>query len=151
MMKKYLLLISILVIFLSACQSKQAFSVYATKPIYQNPESEFEGFLFDYVLDKMIYYAFTIPKKAQQKHDKAIFASIINEELGKNYIWKHSQYYGVVRVVMIVSNKKFICKTIIHEIGIQNYKKKTRDDKICLDYQTGKWAFIDDNFYHKYF
>ena len=92
MMKRYLLLISIIVIFLSACQSKQGFSVYATKPIYENPESEFEGFLFDYVFDKMIYYAFTIPKKAQQKHDKAIFASIINEDLGKNYVWKHHHY-----------------------------------------------------------
>mgnify|MGYP000986208855 CR=1 FL=1 len=150
--KKFLIYINfIFLLLLPGCYKDQNFSKYAKKPIYENPEGEFEGFWFDYILDKMIYYSFSLPKDARLKHDKAIFASIVDPNLGKKYLWQSGKYYGLVRVVKIVSNENYICKTIIQEIGIKNYKNKVKDDKICLDYQTGKWSFIDDYFYYKYF
>jgi hypothetical protein len=48
--------------FNSFCRLKvKVLSIFTETPIIVNPESEYEGFLIDLILDKMVYHYYKIP------------------------------------------------------------------------------------------
>lgn len=133
--------------FYSQISNADQFSNFAKKPIYENPESEFEGFAIDVFLDKMIYYAYSLPKKAKSKHNGAIFNALTKPAHGENFSWEYGRFYGKVKMVISIKENNQLCRSWIEEIGIKNNRYKVGINKACFDEVKQSWVLVDD-YYH---
>ena len=69
---------------LSGCS--KSITEHASKPIYENPDSEYEGTSIDFLLDKLVYYYFSIPKEGKKKHNSTIIAALDDSSHGKTIL-----------------------------------------------------------------
>jgi hypothetical protein len=144
-----------IIILLSSCS--KSITEHASKPIYENPDSEFEGTSIDFLLDKLIYYYFSIPKEGKKKHNSTIIAALDDPGHGKTYTWKHGDFYGNVKVVITIFEKKdLVCRSWIEEVGrimaeLPNDKVRLKNkviaNKACFSLDKGKWVMTDANFH----
>ena len=143
---------------LSACS--KSITDHATKPIYENPDSELEGTSIDFLLDKLVYYYFSIPEEGKKKHNSSIIAALDDPSHGKVYSWKHKDFYGNVKVVItIFEAKELVCRSWIEEVGRitsrlryanqVRIKNKIISNKACFDLKKAKWVMADMSFHYK--
>jgi hypothetical protein len=144
-----------IVFLLSGCS--KSITEHANKPIYENPDSELEGTSIDFLLDKIVYYYFSIPEEGKKKHNSTIIAALDNPNHGQIYSWKQGAFYGNVKVVITIFEKKdLVCRSWIEEVGrvmaeLPNdtfrAKNKVIANKACFDLREGKWVMTDANFH----
>tara|TARA_Y100001958_G_C21183963_1_gene513367 strand:- start:770 stop:1279 length:510 start_codon:yes stop_codon:yes gene_type:complete len=139
----------------------ESLNIFTETPIIVNPESEYEGFLFDLLLDKMIYHYYKIPSDGVKKHNSTLFLSISDPTHGKIYSWKSGKFYGLIRMVSSKKEKENICRIWLEEIGkfttVDNYGKnsyvrvtnKIASNKACFNLDEGKWVMVDENYHFK--
>ena len=84
----------------------ESLSIFTETPIIVNPESEYEGFLIDLILDKMVYHYYKIPSDGVKKHNSTLFLSISDPLHGKIYSWKSGKFYGLIRMISSKMEKK---------------------------------------------
>ena len=137
----------------------ESLSIFTETPIIVNPESEYEGFLIDLILDKMVYHYYKIPSDGVKKHNSTLFLSISNPSHGKIYSWKSGKFYGLIRMISSKMEKKKICRIWLEEIGkftiVDNYGKnsyekvtsKIASNKACFDLDEGRWVMVDENYH----
>jgi hypothetical protein len=137
----------------------ESLSIFTETPIIVNPESEYEGFLIDLILDKMVYHYYKIPSDGVKKHNSTLFLSISNPSHGKIYSWKSGKFYGLIRMISSKKEKKKICRIWLEEIGkftiVDNYGKnsyekvtsKIASNKACFDLDEGRWVMVDENYH----
>ena len=115
--KKINILTFLILFILFPSQSKsENLSIFTETPIIVNPESELEGFLFDIILDKMIYHYYKIPSEGVKKHNSTLFLSISDPSHGKIYSWKSGKFYGLIRMISSKKEKENICRIWQEEI-----------------------------------
>ena len=136
-------------------------NIFTKKPIIVNPESEYEGFLFDLIIDKMVYHYYKIPSDGVKKHNSTLFLSISDPTHGKIYSWRSGKFYGLIRMISSKKEKKNICRIWQEEIGkfatVDNYGKnsyvrvtnKIGSNKACFNLDEGKWVMVDENYHFK--
>ena len=160
---KKICLFAILILFtlFSSHAKSESLSVFSETPIIVNPESEYEGFLIDIILDKMIYHYYKIPEDGVKKHNSTLFLSISDPSHGKIYSWKSGSFYGLIRMISSKKKKENICRIWLEEIGkistVDNYGKnkykkvtsKIGSNKACFDLDEGKWVMVDENYHFK--
>ena len=112
---KKICLFAILILFtlFSSHAKSETLSVFSETPIIVNPESEYEGFLIDIILDKMIYHYYKIPEDGVKKHNSTLFLSISDPSHGKIYSWKSGSFYGLIRMISSKKKKENICSFCI--------------------------------------
>ena len=137
----------------------ESLSIFTETPIIVNPESEYEGFLIDLILDKMVYHYYKIPSDGVKKNNSTLFLSISNPSHGKIYSWKSGKFYGLIRMISSKKEKKKICRIWLEEIGkftiVDNYGKnsyekvtsKIASNKACFDLDEGRWVMVDENYH----
>ena len=99
-----ILTLSILFILFPSQIKSESVNIFSETPVIVNPESEYEGMLFDLILDQMVYHYYKIPSDGVKKHNSTLFLSISDPSHGKIYSWKSGKFYGLIR--MISSKKK---------------------------------------------
>ena len=136
-------------------------SVFTETPIIVNPESEYEGLLIDFIIDKMVYHYYKIPKSGVKKHNSTLFLSISDPTHGKIYSWRSGKFYGLIKMISSKKEKEKICRIWLEEIGkfikVDNYGKnsyervnsKIGSNKACFDLDEGKWVMVDENYHFK--
>jgi len=160
--KKINILTFLILFILFPSQSKsENLSIFTETPIIVNPESELEGFLFDIILDKMIYHYYKIPSEGVKKHNSTLFLSISDPSHGKIYSWKSGKFYGLIRMISSKKEKENICRIWQEEIGkfttVDNYGKGTYEkvtskiasNKACFNLEEGRWVMVDENYHFK--
>jgi len=158
--KKINILTFLMLFILIPSQTKsESLSIFTETPIIVNPESEYEGFLIDLILDKMVYHYYKIPSDGVKKHNSTLFLSISNPSHGKIYSWKSGKFYGLIRMILTKKEKKKICRIWLEEIGkftiVDNYGKnsyekvtsKIASNKACFDLDEGRWVMVDENYH----
>jgi|TARA_B100001094_G_C18145527_1_gene780454 hypothetical protein len=158
--KKINILTFLMLFILIPSQTKsESLSIFTETPIIVNPESEYEGFLIDLILDKMVYHYYKIPSDGVKKHNSTLFLSISNPSHGKIYSWKSGKFYGLIRMISSKKEKKKICRIWLEEIGkftiVDNYGKnsyekvtsKIASNKACFDLDEGRWVMVDENYH----
>jgi len=158
--KKINILTFLMLLILIPSQTKsESLSIFTETPIIVNPESEYEGFLIDLILDKMVYHYYKIPSDGVKKHNSTLFLSISNPSHGKIYSWKSGKFYGLIRMISSKKEKKKICRIWLEEIGkftiVDNYGKnsyekvtsKIASNKACFDLDEGRWVMVDENYH----
>ena len=136
-------------------------NLFTESPIIINPESEYEGFLIDLIIDKMVYHYYKIPSDGVKKHNSTLFLSISDPTHGKIYSWKSGKFYGLIRMISSKKEKENICRIWQEEIGkfttVDNYGKnsyvrvtnKIASNKACFNLDEGKWVMVDENYHFK--
>ena len=137
----------------------ESLSIFTETPIIVNPESKYEGFLIDLILDKMVYHYYKIPSDGVKKHNSTLFLSISDPLHGKIYSWKSGKFYGLIRMISSKMEKKKICRIWLEEIGkftiVDNYGKnryekvtsKIASNKACFNLDEGRWVMVDENYH----
>jgi|TARA_B100002051_G_C16340212_1_gene441264 hypothetical protein len=160
--KKINILTFLILFILSPSQVKcENLSIFTETPIIVNPESEYEGFLIDLILDKMVYHYYKIPKDGIKKHNSTLFLSISDPTHGKIYSWKSGKFYGLIKMISSKKEKENICRIWLEEIGkfttVDNYGKnsyvrvtnKVASNKACFNLDEGRWVMVDENYHFK--
>jgi hypothetical protein len=136
-------------------------NIFSETPIIVNPESKYEGFLFDLIIDKMVYHYYKIPSDGVKKHNSTLFLSISDPTHGKIYSWKSGKFYGLIRMISSKKEKENICRIWQEEIGkftnVDNYGKnsyvrvtnKIGSNKACFNLDEGRWVMVDENYHFK--
>ena len=136
-------------------------NIFSETPIIVNPESKYEGFLFDLIIDKMVYHYYKIPSDGVKKHNSTLFLSISDPTHGKIYSWKSGKFYGLIRMISSKEEKENICRIWQEEIGkftnVDNYGKnsyvrvtnKIGSNKACFNLDEGRWVMVDENYHFK--
>ena len=156
-------IIAILLVFsfVSSKSKSESLNIFTETPIIINPESEYEGFLFDLIIDKMVYHYYKIPRDGVKKHNSTLFLSISDPTHGKIYSWQSGKFYGLIRMISSKKEKENICRIWLEEIGkfttVDNYGKnsyvrvtnKIASNKACFNLDEGKWVMVDENYHFK--
>ena len=71
-----ILTFSILFVLFPSQTKSESLNVFTQTPVIVNPESEYEGMLFDLILDQMVYHYYKIPSDGVKKHNSTLFLSI---------------------------------------------------------------------------
>ena len=147
--------------FISSKSKSESLNIFTETPIIVNPESEYEGFLFDLIIDKMVYHYYKIPSDGVKKHNSTLFLSISDPTHGKIYSWRSGKFYGLIRMISSKKEKKNICRIWQEEIGklttVDNYGKnsyvrvtnKIGSNKACFNLDEGRWVMVDENYHFK--
>tara|TARA_B100000282_G_scaffold291921_1_gene264858 strand:+ start:1186 stop:1695 length:510 start_codon:yes stop_codon:yes gene_type:complete len=147
--------------FISSKGKSESLNIFTETPIIVNPESEYEGFLIDLILDKMVYHYYKIPKDGIKKHNSTLFLSISDPTHGKIYSWQSGKFYGLIRMISSKKEKENICRIWLEEIGkfttVDNYGKnsnvrvtnKIGSNKACFNLDEGRWVMVDENYHFK--
>ena len=147
--------------FISSKSKSESLNIFTETPIIVNPESEYEGFLIDLILDKMVYHYYKIPKDGIKKHNSTLFLSISDPTHGKIYSWQSGKFYGLIRMISSKKEKENICRIWLEEIGkfttVDNYGKnsyvrvtnKIGSNKACFNLDEGRWVMVDENYHFK--
>ena len=147
--------------FISSKSKSESLNIFTETPIIVNPESEYEGFLFDFIIDKMVYHYYKIPSDGVKKHNSTLFLSISDPTHGKIYSWRSGKFYGLIRMISSKKEKKNICRIWQEEIGkfttVDNYGKnsyvrvtnKIGSNKACFNLDEGRWVMVDENYHFK--
>ena len=156
-----ILTFSILFVLLPSQTKSGSLNVFSEKPVIVTPESEYEGMLFDLIIDQMVYHYYKIPSDGVKKHNSTLFLSISDPSHGKIYSWKSGKFYGLIRMISSKREEKTICRIWLEEIGkfstVDNYGKnlyqrvtsKIGSNKACFDLDEGKWVMVDENYHFK--
>ena len=160
--KKINILTFLILFILSPSQVKcENLNIFTETPVIVNPESEYEGFLFDLIIDKMVYHYYKIPSEGVKKHNSTLFLSISDPTHGKIYSWKSGKFYGLIRMISSKKEKENICRIWQEEIGkftiVDNYGKnsyvrvtnKIGSNKACFNLDEGRWVMVDENYHFK--
>lgn len=149
----------VLFILIPSQAKSESLSILTETPIIVNPESKYEGFLFDLIVDKMVYHYYKIPNDGVKKHNSTLFLSISDPTHGKIYSWKSGKFYGLIKMISSKNEEKKICRIWLEEIGkfttIDNYGKnkdekvtsKIASNKACFDLDEGRWVMVDENYH----
>ena len=156
-----ILTFSILFILFPSQIKSESVNIFSETPVIVNPESEYEGMLFDLILDQMVYHYYKIPSDGVKKHNSTLFLSISDPSHGKIYSWKSGKFYGLIKMISSKKEKENICRIWLEEIGkfttVDNYGKnsyvrvtnKVASNKACFNLDEGRWVMVDENYHFK--
>ena len=138
-----------LMVFVSSCSAKNT-KVFK-EPLYKNPDSGYEGFLHDYLLDLVIEKYYTMDEKSSSLHTSAIFSALNDERHGEIYYWENRKFFGRVKIVLTYFlEPNLACRHWIEQVskikreyydGTIKYTKKDGTNKACYNKNENKWYF----------
>tara|TARA_Y100000768_G_scaffold254529_1_gene193421 strand:+ start:441 stop:911 length:471 start_codon:yes stop_codon:yes gene_type:complete len=125
------------------------------EPIYNVPESEYEGYFIDYFTDFIIEQYYTLDSESSLLHASAIFSALNDKKHGEVYYWENNNFFGKVRIVLTYFlDQDIVCRHWIEQVGknkqnnlngILTYKYKDKTNIACYDFKKKKWEFTNYN------